>query len=199
LRLPEELRRRVQGLVRDEAKLSMVSREGRGSRSGTSIVWPVYLVAAVCFALAVASSLSNLSLMEQLKTAKARAAALDIRSRGLARNLAGEEMTVADLMSDDAHRYDVTGGQVVVVHDRIYLTMHDMAAPPRGKIYQAWTLARSARAMTPSATFLPDAHGAAVVALPGSARATAAIAVSVEPEGGARTPSSPLFVEKLEP
>jgi anti-sigma-K factor RskA len=176
-----------------------VSREGRHSRSGTSIVWPVYLVAAVCFAVAVASSLVNLSLMEQLKSAKARAAALDTRSRGLAHNLAGEEMTVADLMSDDAHRYDVSGGQVVVVRDRIYLTMHDMAAPPRGRVYQAWTLPKNARAMTPSATFLPDAHGVAVVSLPASARATAAVAVSVEPDGGSRTPSTPLFVQKLEP
>jgi hypothetical protein len=174
-----------------------VSRERRDGRSGSSIVWPVYLVAAVCFAVAVASSLVNLSLMEQLKASKARAAALDSRSRALARNLAGEELTISDLMSDDAHRYDVTNGRVVVVRDRIYLTMHDLAAPPRGKIYQAWTQTKNARVMSPSVTFLPDAHGVAVVALPARARVTAAVAVSIEPEGGSRTPSSPLFVQRL--
>jgi hypothetical protein len=166
-----------------------VKRDARAGRSGGPIVWPAYLVAAVCFAIAVAFSLLNLSLMEQLKSAKAAAAALTQRSTGLARNLENEEATIADLMSEDGRRYDVPNGQVVVVRDRVYLTLHDVGAPPKGKVYEVWTQSKGKKVMTPSTTFIPDAHGVAVIALPVRARAIEAVAVSVEPESGSKAPT----------
>jgi anti-sigma-K factor RskA len=167
-------------------------------RPGT-IVWPAYLVAAACFALAVALSLFNLSLIEQLHTAQTQLAQVQQRSSGLVHDLSSERSTVADLMDESARRYDVPGGQIVRVHNRVYITMHDMAQPPRGKVYQAWTLPKGSKTMVPAQTFLPDVHGVAVIALPVQAANTAAVAVSVEPEGGSKQPTSkPLVVQQLD-
>jgi anti-sigma-K factor RskA len=168
-------------------------------RSGPAIVWPAYLVAAACFALAVALSLFNLSLIEQLHAAQSQLAQAQVRSSGLLHNLSSERSTVADLMDEGARRYDVPGGQIVSVHDRIYITMHDMPQPPKGKVYQAWTLPKGSKTMVPAQTFLPDAHGVAVVALPVQAANTAAVAVSVEPDGGSKQPTSkPMVVQQLD-
>jgi hypothetical protein len=147
----------------------------------------------------VGLSLVNLSLIEQLRTAQTQIAQTSQRSKGLAHDLSFERTTVADLMDEKARRYDVPGGQIVQVHDRLYITMHGMPQPPKGKVYQAWTLPKGSKTMQPSLTFLPDAHGVAVIALPVKADGTAAVAVSVEPEGGSKAPTSkPLVVQQLD-
>jgi hypothetical protein len=175
------------------------SADPKPIRATRPIVWPAYLVAAACFALAVALSLMNLSLIEQLKTAQLQAARTQARSSGLVRDLTSERSTIADLMDESAQRLDIPGGQIVRVHDRLYITMHDLAQPPRGKVYQAWTLPKGGKSMQPSLTFLPDAHGVAVVAIPVAAKDTAALAISVEPEGGSKAPTTkPLVVEQLD-
>ncbi|HEY5339518.1 MAG TPA: anti-sigma factor, partial [Candidatus Aquilonibacter sp.] len=164
-----------------------------------SIVWPAYLVAAACFAVAVGLSVLNLSLIGQVKTAQTQVAQMSQRSTGLAHDLSSERETVADLMDENAKRFDVPGGQIVQVHDRLYITMHDMPQPPKGKVYQAWTLPKGGKVMQPSLTFVPDAHGVAVVALPVKADITAAVAVSVEPDGGSKAPTSkPLVVQQID-
>ncbi|HUN29515.1 MAG TPA: hypothetical protein VMV65_06895, partial [Alphaproteobacteria bacterium] len=65
------------------------------SRARRPIVWPAYLVAAVCFAVAVTLSLMNLSLIEQLKSAQSQLALAQTRSNGLVRDLTGERGTLA--------------------------------------------------------------------------------------------------------
>jgi anti-sigma-K factor RskA len=173
--------------------------ERAAQRRPRTIVWPAYLVAAACFAVAVTLSLLNLSLMEQLKTAQTRVANMDERSSALVHDLTGERTTVADLMDERAQRFDVPGGQIVRIHNRLYITLHDLAQPPQGKVYQAWTLPKGSKTMQPSLTFVPDPHGLAVVALPVDARITAAVAVSVEPDGGSQAPTSrPLVVEQFD-
>lgn len=164
------------------------------TRARRPIVWPAYLVAAVCFALAVALSLLNLSLSEQLKAAQSQVTSLQARSSGVVRALANERSMLEDLMDEDAQRYDVPGGQIVMVRDRVYLTMRDMTQPPHGKVYQAWTQPKGSAAFQPSTPFVPDVHGVAVVALPVSAKETAAVAISVEPEGGSKTPTGKLLI-----
>jgi anti-sigma-K factor RskA len=53
--------------------------------------------------------------------------------------------------------------------------------------------------MVPRQTFVPDARGTAVVSLPVNTAATAAVAVSVEPEGGSTHPTSkPILVQTLD-
>jgi hypothetical protein len=118
----------------------------------------------------------------------------DERSSSLARRLAMERTALADLENPNAQRYDVPSGQVIASNDRLYIVMHGMAMPPRGKVYQAWTLERGAKTMTPSVTFIPDGRGIAVVALQDvPASATTEVAVSIEPESGSKSPTSGLI------
>jgi hypothetical protein len=159
-------------------------------------VWPAYLVAAFCFAIVIATTLSNLALTSQVRELQTQIARNDQRASELERTLALERTELADLMNAQARRYDVSGGQVVASNDRLYILLQGTSMPPRGKVYQAWTLARGARLMTPSVTFIPDAHGLVVAALPDvDATRTSAVAVSVEPESGSRQPTTTLIFD----
>jgi anti-sigma-K factor RskA len=76
--------------------------------------------------------------------------------------------------------------------------MDALPAPPKGKVYQAWTLRTGATRMSPSVTFVPNMGGVAVVPIPVDASSIAAVAVSIEPDGGSKQPTSaPTFVLKL--
>ena len=155
-------------------------------------MWPAYLVAAVCFAVAVTLSLINLSLIEQLKTAQSQLTLAHTRTTGLVRDLAGERGTLADLMDDDAQRFEITGGQVVRVRNHLYITMHDLAQPPRGRVYEAWTMPKTGTALQPALTFVPDS-------LPVDAKDVAAVEITLEPDGGSKAPTSkPLVLEQLD-
>ncbi len=185
------LKARVMRTVRADAQAHAQAAPAKKQPS----VWPAYFVAAACFAIALVSTLMNLSLVGQLRQAQTKVAQIDRNSTGLARSLAQERATLADIMDDSARRFPVNGGEVIRVRDKLYITLHDVPAPPRGKVYQAWTLAKGAKLMSPSLTFVPDRHGVAVISLPVDARQTAAVAVSVEPDGGSKQPTStPTFV-----
>jgi anti-sigma-K factor RskA len=123
---------------------------------------------------------------------------IQAHSRLLARDLAYQRTTLADLVSPASQRYDVDHGQVVRHGKRLYLAMDALPAPPKGKVYQAWTLRTGATRMSPSVTFVPNAGGVAVVPIPVDASSIAAVAVSIEPDGGSKQPTSaPTFVLKL--
>lgn len=157
-------------------------------------VWPAYLVAAFCFLVAITTTLINLNLTSQVRELQVQASRNDQRASSLARSLAAERTALADLQNPNAQRFDVPSGQVVASNDRLYIVLHDMTMPPRGKVYQAWTLERGAKAMTPSVTFIPDSRGIAVVALQDvAASTTTEVALSVEPESGSRAPTSGLI------
>jgi anti-sigma-K factor RskA len=161
-------------------------------------VWPAYLVAAACIAIAIISSMWNVALTGQLKQVQQELARASQRSDSLARTLADERSTMSDLLGSDAKRYVQSNGEVVTRGSRAYIAMHDLPQPPRGKVYQAWTLPKGSSKMVPSLTFVPDAHGVAVIALPPDARTTAVVAVSVEPEGGSKQPTTkPILVVPL--
>lgn len=161
-------------------------------------IWPAYLVAAACVAIAIVTSMVNISLTAQNRQMKAELSRSADGTTKLARTLAQTRTTLADLLSGDAKRYDVAGGQVVTRGSRVYIAMRSLPQAPRGKVYQAWTLAKGAKKVAPSYTFVPDANGVAVVALPVDARAMAAVAISVEPEGGSKQPTSkPIAVVPL--
>lgn len=152
------LKRRVMQSVRGEA----------GPRRGPR-VWPAYLLAAACLAIALITGLGLIALNARL---------------------AAQEQTIADLTAPDARRVAFAGGEVLTRGDHLYLTMRDLPVPPPGHVYQAWTLAKGAKAVAPSTTFLPGNGGATVVRLPESATALAAVAVSVEPAGGSKQPTT---------
>lgn len=161
-------------------------------------VWPAYLVAAACFAIAIISSVWNVALTGQLRQAQQEVARAVQRSHSLAGTLADERTTLSDLLGADAKHYVQGNGEVVTRGSRLYVAMHDLSEPPRGRVYQVWTLPKGSKTMEPSSTFVPDAHGVAVIALASDARATALVAVSIEPEGGSKHPTTkPILVVPL--
>jgi hypothetical protein len=154
------------------------------------VAWPAYLVAAACFAIALISSIANISLLGQLKQDQRDIANLSERSTALARNLVNERTALSDVLDTHARRYPIGDGEVIVHGSRLYLALNALPEPPRGKVYEAWTLTRNATKMTASPTFLPDARGAALVMLTADARTTTEVTVTLEPEGGSKEPTS---------
>lgn len=162
--------------------------------------WPAYLVAAACFAIALISSIVNISLLGQLKQQQREIAVLSERSNALARNLVQERTALADVLDTRAHRYPTGNGEIITHGSRIYLALHALPEPPHGKVYQAWTRARDATKMSASPTFLPDARGSALVVLTADARSAAEVSVTLEPDGGSKEPTSkPLLDAPLTP
>lgn len=163
---PPSLKARVMKHVRAEAVRRPQAR-----------VWPAYLAAAACLAIALLTGLAYVSLS--------------------ARN-ATQQQTIADLVSPDSQHHPFAGGEVLTHGERLYLTMHGLPALPSGRVYQAWTIAKRATAVAPSSTFEPSAGGAAVVRLPEAAPTVGAVAVSVEPEGGSKQPTTkPIALVRL--
>ena len=189
----ELLKARVMKTVRAESDRST-------ERPRRAIVWPAYVVAAASILLALWATGSNLLVKSQMQSAQEQVAQLSARVKAANSTVAQEKITVADLMNSDSRRFTVPGGEVVLHGERIYIAMHGMPMPPKGHVYQAWMLHAGAKQMTPGATFMPDPEhgGVAVVSLPPHATTFAAIAVSIEPEGGSKAPTTkPEFVVKL--
>jgi anti-sigma-K factor RskA len=133
--------------------------------------WAVWALLAAGFALA----LFDYSLIRQVSHDRALASA--------------QRQTIADLAAADSQRYRFSGGAVVTHGDRLYIILQNLPTPPSGKTYQAWTLAKGEKTVAPSVTFAP-AGSTTIVRLPEVATAVAAVAVSVEPDGGSKAPTS---------
>lgn len=153
-------------------------------------VWPAYLVAAVCFAIALISSVANISLLGQVKQQQRELANLSERSRALARSLADQRTAIFDMLDTKTKHYAVGDGEVITRGSRIDLALHELPEPPKGRVYQVWTRPTGSTKLSPSPTFLPDAGGVALVIVPADARATAELAVTIEPEGGSKEPTT---------
>jgi DICT domain-containing protein len=191
------LKTRIMEQVRRESAAPPKSNVAE-MRAVRPIVWPAYAVAAACLVIALITGIINISLTDQVRQKNADLTQIQAHSRLLARDLAYQRTTLADLVSPASQRYDVDHGQVVRHGKRLYLAMDALPAPPKGKVYQAWTLRTGATRMSPSVTFVPNAGGVAVVPIPVDASSIAAVAVSIEPDGGSKQPTSaPTFVLKL--
>ena len=140
--------------------------------------WPAYLVAAACFAIALISSIANISLLGQIRQQQRELANLSERSTALARNLAGERTALFDVLDTHARHYQFGAGEVVTRGSRIYLALRAVPEPPRGKIYEVWTVAKGSTKAQAAPTFLPDARGVALIVLPADARSTAEVSVT---------------------
>ncbi|HET9029275.1 MAG TPA: anti-sigma factor [Candidatus Aquilonibacter sp.] len=163
----------------------------------TPVVWPAYLAAAACFVLAIGLGISNLSLTRHLH--QVELAQKSANEHPAVAAAVTDERALADLVNAGAKRYPVPGGEIVSSNNRLYIAMHDMPEPPKGKVYQAWTLPKGSKTMVPGQTFTPDKRGIAIVALRPGASTTHAVAVSIEPPGGSKAPtSSPVVLELLE-
>src|SRR5665213_2224766 len=152
--------------------------------------------AAVVFALV--SVIQNFSLRSDLHEAQQRVAALQTHVDADRRTVARDRGMLTDLSASDAKRYTVAYGTVVTRGAHVYLALTSLPPLTRGKVYQAWTLARGAKTVAPSVVFTPSENGLTLVPLRADARSLAAVAVSVEPEGGSRQPTTkPTFVQPL--
>ena len=192
------LKARIMRQVRGEA-LTQAKTNVAEMRAVRPIVWPAYAVAAAFLVVALVSGIINISLNDQLRQKNAELAQTQTHGKLLARDLAFARTAIADLESPESVRYDVAHGQVVRNGKRLYLAMNALPPPPKGKVYQAWTLHTGATRMSPSVTFVPNASGVAVVPVPVDASTISAVAVSVEPDGGSKQPTSiPTFVLKLD-
>jgi anti-sigma-K factor RskA len=108
--------------------------------------------------------------------AYALAAASLILAIGFATIMVQERRTINALASASDHR--------------IFVLAHGLPALPTGKVYQMWTLAKGATRVAPSVTFVPDRTGNAVVLVPANPATTVEAAISVEPAGGSKQPTT---------
>ncbi len=188
-RMKERLMAMVQSDVLPRAPLSATRM---------SAMWGTTLAAAAAVVFALVSVIQNFGLRSDLHDAQARVATLQTRLDVDRRTVALDRRMLTDLTASDAKRYTVTYGTVVTRGANVYLALASLPPLPRGKVYQAWTLARGAKTVAPSVTFSPSQSGITLVPIPESAGNLAAVAVSVEPEGGSRQPTTkPAFVQPL--
>lgn len=191
------LKARIMRQVRREAAATPKASVAE-MRAVRPIVWPAYAVAAACLLIALLTGILNISLNEQMRQTRTELAQIDVQNHRLLRDLARQRTEAADLVSPGSQRYGVDHGQVIRHGKRLYLAMESLPPPPKGKVYQAWTLRSGATRMSPSVTFVPNASGGAVLSIPVDASTIAAVAVSVEPDGGSKQPTStPTFVFKF--
>ena len=167
-------------------------------RAVRPIVWPAYAVAAACLLIAIITSAFNISLSSENRQTQSQLAQLTAHTSRLTRELVRQRTALADLISPQSERFVMPDGEVVRHDTRLYIAMQRMNQPPKGKVYQAWMLHKGSTKMMPSVTFVPSQTGVAVVRLPGNAQLVAEVAVTVEPDGGSKQPTSkPSFIVKL--
>ena len=143
---------------------------------------PMWTAAAAAVVFAAAGVFAGVSL-------------IDGRMHHDADVIAKQSQMMGDLAA--GKRYRFADGAVVVHGPHLYVTMPKMPMPPKGMIYQAWTLPKGSKKMAPSITFMPSSDET-IVRLPESPQHVAAVAVSVEPAGGSLQPTSkPIAVAVL--
>ncbi len=195
------MKERLMARVRSDAADGGVARL-RPRAAYPPMLWATGLAAAAAIVFAVVTVAQDLTLRGDLALADRRIATLQTRITSSDRAAVQDQRTLTrtltDLLAPDARRYDVAAGAVVVRRDRIYFAFSKLAPLPKGRVYQAWTAPRASSTMAPSVTFTPNADGVAVVALPVDATRVGTVAVSVEPEGGSKAPTTtPTFVRPL--
>ncbi|MBV9439489.1 MAG: anti-sigma factor [Candidatus Eremiobacteraeota bacterium] len=182
------------------ARVRADAAAGRSSsrHANAGWLWATGLAAAAALVLSVVTVAQDVSLRGELSAAQRRASTLQTQLAQTQRIGQRDRQMLTDLASADARRYPVPDGSVVVRGDRLYFQLTKLPPLPRGRVYQAWTAAKGSTTMQPSVTFAPNAEGVAVVSLPVDATKVGTVAVSVEPDGGSRAPTTkPAFVRPL--
>ncbi len=184
--------------ARMKARLRKSIGAGAHERPARRVAWPAWAAAAAALAVALGATLQNVALRGDLQAERDASASLRQRVESATRLASQRETQLADLFAPDAKTYPVAGGEVVQRGDHLYLALRDLPKLPRGKVFQAWTLANGEKAVAPSVTFVPTDNGSVVVALPPQTKHLAAVAISVEPAGGSKAPTTkPLWVRPL--
>jgi hypothetical protein len=161
-------------------------------------MWGTTLAAAAAVVFALVSVIQNFGLRSDLHESQTRVATLQTRIDADRRTVERDRRMLTDLTASDAKRYTVAYGTVVTRGEHVYLALGSLPPLAPGKVYQAWTLARGAKTVAPSVTFTPSQNGLTLVPIPESAGNLTAVALSVEPQGGSRQPTTkPAFVQLL--
>ncbi|MBD5634170.1 MAG: anti-sigma factor [Candidatus Eremiobacteraeota bacterium] len=176
----------------------------RKVRANQPLTW-VAALAAAAVGFAVLSSVDNADLRSKNAATERRLALVQhdagLQAVALADGEARQRMLEArlsEILVPGAKHFTVPSGEVIEAHGRLLIALSRLPKPPNGKVYQAWTLARGSKEVAPSITFAPDASGAAVIELLEPAANLAAVAVTVEPSGGSKSPTSkPRFLRTL--
>jgi len=156
--------------------------------------WFAYGLAAAAVVFAVFSSIDDAGLRSRVADQAQTIAALQSQNT----DATALERRLALAAAPGSKRFPVANGEVIESNGHILIALSGFPAAPSGKVYQAWTLARGAKAVAPSVTFTTDATGHALVELPESAANLVAVAVSAEPPGGSKAPTSkPNFIRTL--
>jgi anti-sigma-K factor RskA len=191
------MKERLMARVRSDAAAGTVG-PGRTGPAYGAWLWGTGLAAAAAVVFSLTTVIQDVNLRGDLASAQRRIAQLQAQLTQNERLARQDRRILADLVAPDAKRYSVPAGSIVRRGDRIYFALSKLPPPPRGKVYEAWTAAKGSSSMSPSVTFTPNADGVAVVALPVDATRVGAVAVSVEPEGGSKAPTTPpIFIRPL--
>ena len=190
------MKERLMARVRSTA--SGAPARSRAQAAYPAWIWGTGLAAAAAVVISVLTAAQDVNLRGNLASAQRRIQVLAAQNRQIERVAAQDRRTLTDLLAPDAKRYEVAAGTVVVRRDRIYFAFSKLPPPPKGHVYQAWTAPKGSTIVAPSVTFAPNADGVAVVALPVDATRVGAVAVSVEPDGGSKAPTTtPTFIKPL--
>ena len=199
------LKSRVMKLIRtaDPAEVekmapSLNGKPAKRARPEIHRTWLGWAIATAAIAIAAIDTISNGALRDEndrlssIATQQSNIATVAFEQ---ARDL---DRRVALLTTPGGKRFSLSNGMIVASNGRIVIAMRNLPALPSGKVYQAWTLARGAKLMTPRATFSPDSSGIAFVDVPAALQDVSAVAVSVEPAHGSTEPTTkPAFIRKL--
>ncbi len=192
-RMKERLLARVRS---DAAAGTVVPR--RTAAAYPAWLWGTGLAAAAAIVFSLVTVVQDVTLRGDLALAQRRATNLQTQLALNERNATRDRQTLADLAAADAKRYPVADGAVIARRDRLYVALSNLPPPPKGHVYQTWTAAKGSAKMIPGRTFLPNPGGVIVVPLAVDATRVGVVAVSVEPEGGSKAPTStPTFVRPL--
>ena len=190
------MKERLMARVRSDAAATLSPRRVRAAYPAW--LWGTGLAAAASIVFGVLSIAQDLTHQGELAAAQRRIRTLQGRLVQNERSSARDHQTLADLLAPDSKRYDVANGSVIVRGDRLYFALSTLPALPKGHVYQAWTAPKGSTKMVPGPTFVPSQGSVTVVPLPVDARGVGAVAVSVEPDGGSKAPTTtPTFVRPL--
>jgi anti-sigma-K factor RskA len=160
--------------------------------------WPGWLAAAACVAIAVGFGTQNQRLQHDLVAERATTASQQAALSAANASAEREHRMIADLAASDARRYPFVHGVFVTRGSHLYVAIRAPQSLPKGRVYQAWTVAKGSKVVRPSITFSAPGSSVTMVEIPASAQSLAAVALSVEPEGGSLKPTTkPIALVKL--
>ena len=193
------MKERLLAHVRNEAITSARTRTPAPSSTvRSSAVWGTALAAAAAVVFALVSVIQNFTLSSELAEAQRKTTVLQGEATAARASAEHAQRMLADVSAGDAQRYSVAYGTVIRRGTHIYLALTALPPIARGHVYQAWTLAKGAKTVSPSITFSPSGNGLTLVPLPEDADRVAAVALTVEPAGGSKVPTTkPAFVQPL--